>query len=71
MTMTALSQYLRNAADRHPGAKLPRHRKLEELARDGARWAELQPNGRWSVIDEAAADKALGLNAALLERVAA
>jgi hypothetical protein len=59
--MLTLADYLRGAAIRFPTATLPRHRKLEELCRDGAHWARQQPNFRWLVIDEAAADRALGL----------
>jgi hypothetical protein len=61
MTMVTLVEYLRKAAARHPNKPMPKYRRLEGLARDGAAWAELQ-NGRWRVIDEAAADQALGLN---------
>jgi hypothetical protein len=66
-----LTQYLRRAAGRYPGCQLPRSRKLEELGRDGAPWTDKLPNGRWIVVDEAAADLALGLTSASSIQLAA
>jgi hypothetical protein len=58
--MVTLVEYLRKAAARHPDKLMPKYRRLEGLARDGAAWAQLV-HGRWHVVDEAAADAALGL----------